>query len=130
MVLHTLVSTVSCVLQGVIDVVKMKAIVWSGEELGAKFDEVDIPADYVEISNEYREKLIDTIVELDDQVGCWMPGTWRYWNALAQHACTFFASNRCKRIPPSQHGHHVNRVPRREVALCYQQHMHAKRRLV
>eukprot|EP00775_Hariotina_reticulata_P007518 gene7518-7729_t len=54
--------------KGVIDLVKMKAIIWNGEELGAKFDELDIPADYVEISNEYREKLIDTIVELDDQV--------------------------------------------------------------
>jgi translation elongation factor EF-G len=64
-----------CILQGVIDLVKMKAIIWSGEELGAKFDEVDIPEDYVQISNEYREKLIDTVVELDDQVSCWMAAT-------------------------------------------------------
>jgi hypothetical protein len=28
-----------------VDLVKMKALIWSGEELGAKFDEVDIPAD-------------------------------------------------------------------------------------
>lgn len=46
----------------------MKAIVWNGEELGAKFDEVDIPADLVEQANEYREKLIDAVVEQDDQV--------------------------------------------------------------
>jgi elongation factor G len=52
----------------VIDLVKMKAIVWNGEELGAKFEEQDIPADLQELANEYREKLIDTIVEQDDQV--------------------------------------------------------------
>lgn len=56
------------VLQGVVDLVKMKAIVWGGEELGAKFEEQDIPADLQELANEYREKLIDTVVELDDAV--------------------------------------------------------------
>jgi elongation factor G len=55
--------------QGVIDLVKMKAIVWNGEELGAKFEEVDIPADLADKAAEYREKLVDAIVELDDQVG-------------------------------------------------------------
>jgi elongation factor G len=51
-----------------VDLVKMKALIWSGEELGAKFDEVDIPADMVDLANEYREKLIDSVVELDDAV--------------------------------------------------------------
>jgi elongation factor G len=51
-----------------VDLVKMKALIWSGEELGAKFDEVDIPADLVDLANEYREKLIDAVVELDDEV--------------------------------------------------------------
>src|ERR1700754_2102117 len=32
--------------QGMVDLVKMKALIWSGEELGAKFDEVEIPAEY------------------------------------------------------------------------------------
>jgi elongation factor G len=54
--------------KGVVDLVKMKAIVWNGEELGAKFEEQDIPADLQELANEYREKLIDTIVEQDDAV--------------------------------------------------------------
>ncbi|WIA35701.1 hypothetical protein OEZ86_004105 [Tetradesmus obliquus] len=54
--------------KGMVDLVKMKALVWSGEELGAKFDEVDIPADLVDLANEYREKLIDAVVELDDAV--------------------------------------------------------------
>jgi elongation factor G len=54
--------------KGMVDLVKMKALIWSGEELGAKFDEVDIPADLVDLANEYREKLIDAVVELDDEV--------------------------------------------------------------
>jgi elongation factor G len=54
--------------QGVVDLVKMKAIVWNGEELGASFEEVDIPADLKEKAQEYRDKLVDQIVELDDQV--------------------------------------------------------------
>ena len=52
--------------QGVIDLVKMKALVWGGEELGAKFDEVEIPADYAAKAKEYREKLVETDVEQDD----------------------------------------------------------------
>jgi elongation factor G len=54
--------------KGVVDLVKMKAIVWNGEELGAKFEEQDIPADLQELANEYREKMIDMIVEQDDAV--------------------------------------------------------------
>lgn len=54
--------------QGVVDLVKMKAIVWNGEELGAKFEEQDIPADLAELAQEYREKLIEGVVEQDDAV--------------------------------------------------------------
>lgn len=46
-----------------VDLVKMKALIWSGEELGAKFEEVDIPADMVEKANTYREQLIDAIID-------------------------------------------------------------------
>ncbi|KAK1561049.1 hypothetical protein Q3G72_033890 [Acer saccharum] len=52
--------------KGVVDLVKMRAIVWSGEELGAKFDYEDIPADLQELAQEYRSQMIETIVELDD----------------------------------------------------------------
>ncbi len=38
------------------------------QELGANFDVVDIPAEFAEISAEYREKLVDAVVELDDDV--------------------------------------------------------------
>lgn len=51
---------------GVIDLVEMKAIVWSGEELGANFDVDDIPDEYKDQAAEYREKLMETVVELDD----------------------------------------------------------------
>ncbi|XP_010278469.1 PREDICTED: elongation factor G-2, chloroplastic isoform X1 [Nelumbo nucifera] len=53
--------------QGVVDLVKMKAILWSGEELGAKFVYADIPADLLELAQDYRTQLIETIVELDDK---------------------------------------------------------------
>lgn len=52
--------------QGVIDLVRMKAIVWNDESLGAKFDVVDIPANLQAQADEYREKLLETAVEQDD----------------------------------------------------------------
>lgn len=54
--------------KGVVDLIKMKAIVWGGEELGAKFYEEDIPEDMVTICNEYRQNMIDMVVEEDDDV--------------------------------------------------------------
>jgi len=53
--------------KGVIDLVRMKAIVWGGEELGAKFSYEDIPADLLEQAQDYRSQMIETIVELDDE---------------------------------------------------------------
>ncbi|TQE14022.1 hypothetical protein C1H46_000316 [Malus baccata] len=53
--------------KGVIDLVKMRAILWSGEELGAKFVYEEIPSDLLELAQEYRAEMIETIVELDDQ---------------------------------------------------------------
>jgi len=52
--------------KGVIDLVKMKAIVWKDESLGAEFSEEAIPAEYIEKAKEYREKMIETAVEQDD----------------------------------------------------------------
>jgi elongation factor G len=53
--------------RGVIDLIKMKAIVWSGEALGAKFDEVEIPAELLDQAKEYRGKLIEAAVDMDDE---------------------------------------------------------------
>jgi len=55
-------------LKGVVDLVSNRGIVWLDESLGAKFDYVDIPADMVDKAAEYREKLIETVVEQDDDV--------------------------------------------------------------
>jgi len=55
-------------LKGVVDLVSNNAIVWQDESLGAKFDVVDIPDDLKEQAKEYREKLIEKIVEEDDKV--------------------------------------------------------------
>lgn len=54
--------------EGVIDLLKMKAIVWSGEELGAKFSYEDIPADLQDLSADYRAQMLETVVEVDDEV--------------------------------------------------------------
>ncbi len=54
--------------EGVIDLVEMKAIVWKGEELGAKFDVVDIPSEYADQAEEYREKLIEAVSDVDDEL--------------------------------------------------------------
>ncbi len=51
---------------GVIDLIKMKALVWNGEALGAKFDETEIPANLLEQAKEYRHKLLEAAVEMDD----------------------------------------------------------------
>ena len=51
---------------GIIDLVRMKAIVWDGEALGASFDEKEIPADLADKAAEYRGKLIEAAVEMDD----------------------------------------------------------------
>jgi len=51
---------------GVIDLLKMKAIVWKNENLGAEFEEVDIPADLADKAAEYRVALVELAVEQDD----------------------------------------------------------------
>ncbi len=51
---------------GLVDLLIMKAVIWEDEELGAKYNEIDIPADLAEKAAEYREKLIETTVEQDD----------------------------------------------------------------
>jgi elongation factor G len=52
---------------GIVDLVTMKALVWEGGELGAKFHEEEIPADLVEKAKEYRQNLIDTAVSVDNE---------------------------------------------------------------
>ncbi|HYA80525.1 MAG TPA: elongation factor G [Methylocystis sp.] len=52
--------------KGVIDLVRMKAVVWDEEGLGAKYHDEEIPAELLEQAKEYRTHLIEAAVELDD----------------------------------------------------------------
>jgi len=52
---------------GVVDLVEMKAIVWEGGELGAKFHDEEIPADMMEKAQEYRTLLLDTALSVDTE---------------------------------------------------------------
>ncbi|MBN8872906.1 MAG: elongation factor G [Rhodospirillales bacterium] len=51
---------------GVVDLVEMKAIIWEGGELGAKFHDEAIPADLAEQAAEYRQNLLDTALSVDE----------------------------------------------------------------
>ena len=54
--------------KGVVDLVEMKAMTWRDETLGAEYDLVDIPADLIGKSEEYREKMIEAVAEHDDHL--------------------------------------------------------------
>ena len=54
--------------KGIIDLVRMKAVVWDNENLGATFRDEEIPADLADKAQEYRGKLVEAAVELDDDV--------------------------------------------------------------
>jgi elongation factor G len=52
-------------LTGIIDLVKMKAYIYK-DEIGKDIDEIDIPADLVDLSNEWRAKLLESVADSDD----------------------------------------------------------------
>jgi elongation factor G len=52
--------------KGVVDLIEMNALVWRDETLGAAWDVVEIPADLKEKAEQYREKLIEAAVEMDE----------------------------------------------------------------
>ena len=74
--IDTRLGAVACVIQlpigaenefaGVVDLLKMKAIVWESENLGAAFHEEEIPADLADRAAEFRERLVELVVEQDD----------------------------------------------------------------
>ena len=51
---------------GVVDLIKMVAIIWNDETLGAEFHEEDVPADLIDQANAYREQLVEATIELDE----------------------------------------------------------------
>ncbi|MDX8529209.1 elongation factor G [Mesorhizobium sp. MSK_1335] len=52
--------------KGIVDLVEMNALVWRDETLGAAWDVVEIPADLKEKAEQYREKMIEAAVEMDE----------------------------------------------------------------
>jgi elongation factor G len=55
-------------LQGVVDLIKMKGLIWSNEDKGAEYEIVDIPADLVADAEAAREKLLEAVSDIDDDI--------------------------------------------------------------
>jgi elongation factor G len=53
--------------KGIVDLVRMKAVVWENEELGANFHDEEIPADMLDAAKQARADMIEACAELDDQ---------------------------------------------------------------
>ena len=54
--------------KGVVDLIKMKAMYWHDETMGAEYDIADIPAELVDEANEWRDKLLDSAASFDDDL--------------------------------------------------------------
>ena len=54
--------------KGVVDLIKMKAILWHDETMGAEYDVEEIPADLADEAEEWRDKLLEAAAEFDDAV--------------------------------------------------------------
>ena len=53
--------------QGIVDLIKMRAFIHK-DDLGKEVEEADIPADMVDLANEYREKMIESVAEQDEEL--------------------------------------------------------------
>ncbi len=54
--------------RGVVDLITMKGIVWKDETLGAEYEIIDIPEDLQDLAQEWREKLIETLAEFNEDI--------------------------------------------------------------
>ena len=54
--------------KGVVDLIKMKAILWHDETMGADYEVDEIPADLVAEAEEWRDKMLEKIAEFDDEL--------------------------------------------------------------
>jgi elongation factor G len=62
--------------KGLIDLVRMKAVIWQEESLGAKYDDEEIPEELRAQAEEYRTAMIEAAVEMDDDaMGAYLEGT-------------------------------------------------------
>ncbi|MDQ7774004.1 MAG: elongation factor G [Elusimicrobiales bacterium] len=54
--------------KGLVDLVRMKAVVWTGDQLGADFHDEEIPADMQELAKKYRDNLIEKLADFDEKI--------------------------------------------------------------
>jgi elongation factor G len=54
--------------KGVVDLIKMKAIYWDGDDMGTTFELKDIPEDMQNITNEWREKMVESAAESNEEI--------------------------------------------------------------
>ena len=54
--------------KGVVDLIKMKAILWHDESMGAEYSEEEIPAGLLDEAQEWRDKMLETVAEFDDAI--------------------------------------------------------------
>jgi len=54
--------------QGIVDLIAMKAIIYKAEDLGAEEETIDIPADLLEAAKAQREKMVEAVAEMDDEL--------------------------------------------------------------
>ena len=54
--------------KGVVDLIRMKAILWHDETMGAEYDVEEIPANLVDEAQEWREKMLETAANYDDDL--------------------------------------------------------------
>ncbi len=54
--------------KGVVDLIKMKAILWHDETMGAEYDVEEIPADLVDEANEWRDKMLEAAADFDEEL--------------------------------------------------------------
>jgi elongation factor G len=53
---------------GIVDLISMKAIIYKAEDLGAEEETIDIPADLLEAAKAQREKMVEAVAEMDDEL--------------------------------------------------------------
>ena len=62
--------------RGIVDLIRMKGVVWKDETLGAEYEDIDIPSDLVDSAAEWREKLIElAVMHDDDAMEAYLEGT-------------------------------------------------------
>ncbi len=54
--------------KGIIDLMRMKALYWDGDDMGTSYKEEDIPSDLLEQSNKYREAMLETVAEASEDL--------------------------------------------------------------